>query len=333
MKIQLTLPRPWLYLVLPLLCLLTACGSGSGSSSNDQAAVNPLPAGSYMRSLVFDNQSRTYTLVVPESAQSGDRLPLVLLLHGATGDASTILTVSDLAVQANESGFLIAAIEGIDGIYNAGLPGPNSNIDDVGFASAVIDEVSHLTPTDTQRTYAAGFSQGGAMAYRLACQLSDRIAAVMVVSGFISNVDQETNNTFYQCNPSRPVPILHLHGLADTCVRFEGGMGTGISDEPRLSIPETIGDWAARNSCSAETETVDEGILGGILDTAQCERQLDCAQGADVQLCTLDGHGHVWPSGTAYSPVVRNQCGGRLSRAIDTNEAFWEFVSRFSLGN
>ena len=104
---------------------------------------------------------------------------------------------------------------------------PTPDINDIGFISSLIDTLSNRYNVDLNRIYAAGFSNGGFMAYNLACQLSDRITAVASVAGVMST------ETAVNCNPSRPIPVLHIHGTDDTIVRLD-------STSFRLSVDETV---------------------------------------------------------------------------------------------
>ncbi len=148
---------------------------------------------------------------------------------------------------------------------------------------AFIDALEADLCVDGDRVFATGLSNGGFMAHHLACRLSDRIAAIAAVAG---------PNGTSPCTPSRPVPVLHIHGTADQIVPYNGFAGF-------VSVPGTIDAWHERNGCSDDVEVSTVGEV-------RCERALGCAEGADVELCTVDGGGHQWPGGMTIPGLGRN---------------------------
>ena len=103
----------------------------------------------------------------------------------------------------------------------------NTNVDDVGFVRAMIDTITQQVCVDPKRIFATGFSNGGMLAHRLACELSDKIAAIAAVSGGIGDVDlrQDAGGDAVPVQPGRQVPVLHIHGTQDACYPFDGGWG------------------------------------------------------------------------------------------------------------
>jgi polyhydroxybutyrate depolymerase len=159
---------------------------------------------------------------------------------------------------------------------------------------------------DQKRIYATGMSNGGFMSHRLGCERANRFAAIAPVAGVLGIPPGS-------CTPSRPMPIIHFHGTADTLEPYDGG---GTSGFP--SVAQTISGWSTRNGCSAApTQTFSNGA-------AHCESTLDCTSGVEVVLCTIDGMGHCWP-GQSFCPF------GNASTEISANQAMWEFFQRFAL--
>ena len=159
------------------------------------------------------------------------------------------------------------------------------------------------------------------MAYRLACQASDTFAAVAIVSGhqLNRNYDNSPPTVEYLCNPGRPVPLLHIHGLEDDCAPFFGGESSGPAGGRRPPVRDALAFWAANNGCNASPDSPDV-MRDGVL----CENYSACDAGATVRLCSIDIAGHVWP-GTGQNPFS-GTCGGSGTRALDANEEIWEFV-------
>jgi polyhydroxybutyrate depolymerase len=171
--------------------------------------------------------------------------------------------------------------------------------------------------------YATGISNGAAMSYRLACQMADRIAAIAPIGG------ANQFSTLESCAPSRPVPLMHVHGAEDPAWRFEGGVGRaawpGQDAEARgrhISVPETIAAWAALNGCQPlpQVDELPDRVEDGT--RVRRERYAGCRQGAEVVLYAIEGGGHTWPDGYQYFSVERV---GRTSRELNANEVMWEF--------
>ncbi len=169
---------------------------------------------------------------------------------------------------------------------------------DVAFARALVDDVASRVTIDPDRVYATGFSNGGGMANRLACDAADVFAAIGAVAG--AYVD------FAECAPSRPVPIIAFHGTLDLVVPYEGF----------LLVPDVrvwAEAWSARNGCTSEPD------IGRIAADVTLHRWSDCREGADVLLYTIEGGGHGWP-GTS-SPTRRENS----TDSVDATELIWDF--------
>jgi polyhydroxybutyrate depolymerase len=169
------------------------------------------------------------------------------------------------------------------------------------FIMALLDKAEADLCVDTHREFATGFSNGGFMSHRLACELSSRVAAIASVSGVIG-IDT--------CTPSRPMPVLQIHGTSDNIVPYDGG-GIGTNYK---SVATTIDGWTQRNGCGASTQTAFD------MGDATCAVHQGCMAGADVELCTIDGGGHQWPGGE--SSGIFN---GKVSTDLDATDTIWAF--------
>ena len=162
-------------------------------------------------SITHDGIQRDYILYIPEIYDGSTAVPLVLNFHGFGSSASQQMFYGDFRDIADTEGFLLVHPEGTSSIgdqfWNVGFPGNSSStIDDVGFTEALIDELATLYAIDLDRVYATGMSNGGFMSFLLACQLSEKIAAVASVTGSM------TQDTFDDCNAQHPTPVLQIHG-------------------------------------------------------------------------------------------------------------------------
>ncbi len=244
---------------------------------------------------------------VPATYDPSTATAIVLDLHGLSSDGPDQARIAKMLPASDAHNFIAVHPDGTGSPrgWNAGdccNPAASSGVDDVAFISMVIDELSSKLCVDPDRVYAIGLSNGGYLAHRLGCELSDRIAAIGSVSGVMG---------IASCSPSRPVPVFHVHGTSDFIVPYDGGGFNGS-----IGAEETIADWAARNHCSgAPTTSYDHG-------DAKCVRHSGCDAGADVVLCTIDGGGHQWPGGESSGAF-----NGMLSNDLDATEAAWEFFA------
>lgn len=267
-----------------------------------------LPAGDTRVSITFAGLERTYLVHVPPSADNRN-LPLVLAFHGLASTDQGFADRIALSAKADAAGFVAAYPNGFDKSWNAGgcCPGAtDQNVDDVGFARAVVDDIGKKLCVNPKRVYATGFSNGGMMTHRLACEAADIFAAIVSVSGQL-HIPPES------CRPSRAIPVMHIHGTADEVVPYEGR-----TDRP--SVPTMMAGWATRNGCTdtAPSTTFKNGIV-------ECLTHSMCKADAKVTLCTIVGGGHCWPG-------FGGECSfGLRTSDIVANDALWEFFSAFSL--
>ena len=166
------------------------------------------------------------------------------------------------------------------------------NVDDIAYFKAVLDEVERVLPVDRTRVFATGMSNGGAMAHRLACEIPERIAAIVAVTG--------ANQHAYVGGACKPgAAVTQIHGTKDACWPYEGGGGECFSTDHKVSVDESMTAWARLNGCG---DTVEEGGLAdedGDGVRATTRRWKGCKRA--VVLIRVEGGGHSWPSGHPYS--------------------------------
>src|SRR5476651_168181 len=161
-------------------------------------------------SLTVGGLNRTYVVHVPKGHDPKTPMPVVLALHGATMNGPMMAWFSGLNRKADEAGFIAVYPNGTgthssyfwNGGNCCGLAVQNK-VDDVAFIDGLLDDLMRAYPVDAQRVYATGMSNGAIMAYRLATELSDRIAAIAPVAGSVGTEISQ---------PKRPVSILHFNG-------------------------------------------------------------------------------------------------------------------------
>ncbi|WP_051336169.1 extracellular catalytic domain type 1 short-chain-length polyhydroxyalkanoate depolymerase [Aquimarina latercula] len=264
--------------------------------------------------LEHDGITREYILYVPASYSNGSSAPLVFNFHGYTSNANDQMFYGDFRPIADTEGFLIVHPMGT--VDNSGNTHFNvgwgtSTIDDVGFTEALIDEISSNYTIDASRIYSTGMSNGGFMSYKLACELSERIAAIASVTGTMNKNQPNT------CNPSHQIPVMEIHGTSDTTVPYEGANWIE-------STPDVMSFWANFNNCetSAEiTNLADTAPDDGSTVEYQVFKNGD--NGARVEHYKINNGGHKWPgsnfnsSGTNYD--------------IDASALIWDFFSKYDI--
>ena len=265
--------------VAALLAATTACGTGSvAQTPSPSPAQSPTPAASlHNESLTVDGVMRTYHLFVPSSLQPGQPAPLVVILHPCPANGAQVAVGSHLDEVAAAQHFVVVFPDG--GVMAA--TGGNcwdagtccTGADDITFISHLIDVLTARLQLDKSRVFVAGFSFGAAMAYRVGCQLSDKVTAIASVSGAF---------VFSGCHPAQPVSVLMMQGTADTNFPYQGGGDYSIP-----SVASVARLWAGLDGCPGNGAQSTSGIVA----TTQWS---SCRAGATVRLEVIAGAPHTW---------------------------------------
>jgi polyhydroxybutyrate depolymerase len=225
---------------------------------------------------------------------------------------------------ADRENFIVVYPDGFENHWNDGrepkvYTAHTENIDDVGFISAIIDELSLDLNIDEKRIFVTGISNGGMMSHRLGCELSDRIAAIAPVA---SNMPANMAEVWA---PSRPASVLIINGTDDPLVPWEGGdirLGNtrlGVA----LSVADTVTFWTEQNRCPAEPAIIDLSEKDPDDGTSvRMEVYSNCKDEVTVILYRIEGGGHTWPGGYQYAS---EDIIGRTSREFDASEIIWQF--------
>jgi polyhydroxybutyrate depolymerase len=159
--------------------------------------------------MFVDARQRTYDLHVPANYDGTKNAPLLIALHGRLGTGSGQQSLAHLDRVSDEFGFLVVYPDGLQRSWDDGrgaTPSDKNGVDDVKFISILIDTLESKYKVDRSRIYATGMSNGGFRTGRLACDLSDRIAAVAIVGASLSE------NVAADCHPTKPVSALIIQG-------------------------------------------------------------------------------------------------------------------------
>ena len=231
--------------------------------------------------IVSSGQKREYLLYVPKSYDRARPAPLVISMHPAMSWPTSQMNISQWNSVADEHGFIVVYPAGTGGgpktWFMEGRRTP-SRMPDVIFISELIDTLESSYDIDPTRIYAEGLSNGGGMAFALSCTLSDRIAAVGMVSAARSL-------EWSWCTDQRPVPVIAFHGTADPVVPYNGGR-TPVGPDVFPSVPGFTAAWAQRNRCGPNP------IECAVAADVTRLQYTDCADDAGVVLFTVKGGGH-----------------------------------------
>jgi polyhydroxybutyrate depolymerase len=289
----------------------------------DETAIAPdvrLIIGDHRRTVIVDEVSRSAIVHVPHGYNVQKPTPVVLALHGAAMSGSAMVSFTGLNETADEKGFVVVYPDGTGPgpllTWNAGgfTNGFGSQADDVTFIRKLLDDIGTVVNIDPRRVYACGMSNGGMMCYRLAAEMSDRIAAIAPVAGTMPKGD---------ARPDRPVSVIHFHGTLDTLVPFEMGNGNSPFWLRLRSVDESLSTWLKLDGCDTLKPTTE--LLSKDGDELKVTRQTygPGTDATEVVLVKIDGGGHTWPG---QKPPV--QFLGKSAMNISANNLIWAFFQK-----
>jgi polyhydroxybutyrate depolymerase len=212
------------------------------------AQPESLGCGDHTRTVMMGEQKREYLVHIPKGYDPKTPTPVILALHGALMNGPMMVGFSGLNKTSDDSGFIVVYPSGTGiGPFLTWNPGgfggktAKGKADDVAFIGKLLDDLGTVVKVDDKRVFACGMSNGAMMCYRLAAELSDRIAAVAPVAGTIA-IDES--------KPKRAVSIIHFHGTKDNLVPFETIKGK--SSFKLNGAEESVQIWVKLNGCKEE---------------------------------------------------------------------------------
>lgn len=261
-------------------------------------------------SIKVGNTQRTYHIIVPQN-YTGAPTPLVLFLHGRGGNAPVFEGTCAMSRKAEEVGFILVYPEalGSPAAWNAGFNrGRLDWVDDVGFIRELIASLRGEFSIDPQRIYVGGYSSGGIMSYRLATELADTVAAFGVMAGTIGA--RLPDGSISQIpEPKVSVSILHIHGIKDDVVPYDGYNSTIVPSD-YFSAPRSVQYWVEKDKCNP-SPTREYGFSGQLIK----ETYSGCKDGKTIAFYTLPSGDHTWP--TSSAPIQ--------GQKISASDLMWEF--------
>jgi polyhydroxybutyrate depolymerase len=262
-----------------------------------------------------DGLEREYQIYVPDVYTGDEPVPLVLNFHGFGSNAGQQEFYGDFRAIADTANFLIVHPEGtvFNGSqhWNVGGFTSGSTIDDVGFTDALLDTLAANYNIDPNRIYSTGMSNGGYMSFLLACQLGDRIAAIASVTGSM------TPETYDDCTPTHPTPVLQIHGTDDPVVPYDGA-------DFSKSIEEVLSYWVDYNNCSPTAGVIDvPNSNPGDGSTVEHYVYSGGTNDVTVEHFKVENGAHTWPGTIIPFPGTNYD--------IDASLEIWRFFLRYSL--
>lgn len=232
---------------------------------------------------------RSYVVMNPQTDGTQQK-PLIIVLHGSMGSGASMSSAIDLNALANDEDVIVAYPDAPAGNWAEGCGCNNADrlqIPDLEFMDAMIADIDQKYAIDRERIVAAGFSQGGLFATRLACERSTTFAGVVVVAATMSVPLSQT------CEPERAIPITFIHGKMDLVLPYYGTNDGALS---LLPAEATAQFWADKNNTMSNpvieyspSEVSREVILYHYISKSWSHH-------TDVRLYAIERGNHTWHS-------------------------------------
>jgi polyhydroxybutyrate depolymerase len=312
------------------------------SAGCQAAATTPPGTGEITETMTSGTATRTYLRYIPPGVDLTKPLPIVIDIHGLGSNMVQQQAITQFEQLAATQHFIVLTPNGLNNRFNTNNVTPNA---DVTFMSDMLDQVEGLACVDTARVYSTGYSDGGLMSSVLACQLSDRITAIGVVSGLLHGPG---------CKPSRPVPLMVFWGKQDEVLPYYGGLGQGllalltgkpiptdvtiptapVPDDKNQGFPpveQVVGAWATTNECPATPVPIKVG--------GDVEQRIyaPCSDGTMIRFYVVADGGHAWPGSAVESKAGAGRKPGSggligfVTMEVDATKLIWAFFQGYAL--
>ena len=273
--------------------------------------INSVYAQQIEQTITYDNEERKYLLYLPANFDESAPVPLVVALHGLTNNGNILFESSQFSIIADTANFVLAFPTALTNslgqtAWNNGLI-VGSGADDTGFLREMIGTISSEYNIDSDRVYMTGFSMGGFMSNRMACEFSEEIAAIASHSGTIADAIHT------DCVPTRPFPMMHIHGTSDLIVGYDGNWLGGFE-----SVDTLMRYWRDFVNCSNAYTVVELDDIANDNITVEKRIYNNCVNNIELWLYTAANHGHAW-----LQP----------ENDIFASKEIWDFFSRYRLND
>jgi polyhydroxybutyrate depolymerase len=285
-------------------------------------------AETFYNSIEAGGRERSFVVVTPENARRGERLPTVVVLHGELMQGRSMQKIFGMDRLAQSGRFAVVYPDGLKRRWNDGRSNNEREPDDVRFIRRLAEHLVSEGLADPKRLYLLGVSNGGMLAYRVACQSPGIFTAYAAVIANMPALVAEG------CKRGDAAPMLVINSTDDRISPYEGGeVGHFHRRGEVLSTEETIDFWRRYNGCSERSQMKplpDKDQGDG--STVQAQQFSDCQRNSAVVLLTVEGGGHVPPGADISNrPFLQAILGGAGNQDISAADVSWKFFKRFPL--
>jgi len=315
--------------LLLLALFFTGCASNIPVKSIAKQELHA--ATRYELTLPHGNRTRQYNLYIPSNWDSQKKLPIVIMLHSGGGNAAMFEERTGMTQKAEAEGFIVVYPQGT-GYTNGRFYTWNSGhccfyalekqVDDVGFIRKLIMSLVDRLHIDKQRIYVAGFSNGGMLTYRLGAAMPDILAAIAPLSATIGGKAGPDEPEFRIPTPAKTLPLITFHGLADQQIPYAGGEGSkAFAERSDISVETSLRYWMQPASCDPEHARLNQ------VTESVTRYQYICDKAA-VELYTLKGMGHAWPSEVRNGWRVEYALLDEPDMTVSASDIVWDFFKQ-----
>ncbi len=295
-----------------------ACRGAKSAPSPTATVIQPTPtaeggcspsrphaAGNFDETITSGGLERTYILHVPTGYEGGRPAPLVLSFHGYGLSSKFFAPYVNFDAIADQAGFVLVTPDGTGDPQQWNAAGYAGGAADVQFVRDLLAKLNGDLCIDVATVYATGFSNGGGMAMRAACDLPNRFAAVGVVAA-----------TYVNCRAD--VPLIAFHGSSDPLAPFEGSDGASADGQIFPSVRRSVSEWARELGCDGLP------LIARQSSEVELSTFQRCQSGeSDVLLYTILGGGHTWPGAMPLAP----QIVGMTTQQVNASQLIWDFFA------
>ncbi|MEC9137852.1 MAG: PHB depolymerase family esterase [Candidatus Thermoplasmatota archaeon] len=318
--------------------MLTGCLSNNEESQNDDHGESDAGSNEYYENGAYfcvdhGGLERCWQQHIPEGLDPGRPVPLLIDMHGYASDSTNHKKLSSFDRIADEHGAIVVYPDGVLGrnlptdieenqAWNAGwccAHSAKNDVDDVGFIERVVNFTLEMHNVDSNRIYASGWSNGCAMAQRLAMESSHIFAAVGCMAMYLVNDPTEQYS---------PIPIMEVHGFLDQIVLYESTILSIPFNEDMWTEPEAyetgavenMFEWAGHNDCSGGVKTFEMNALYSIQGFDEC------ANNATVKLMTIFAAQHNPYSNDNDDGTLIGSSFIGTQGLVESSEIVWDFL-------
>ena len=264
-----------------------------------------------------NGQKRFYKIHLPANYDKAQKWPVVVVFHGGGGNADAAARMTEMNAKADAEGFIVVYPEGTGpykhrlltwNTWNCCGQAQKRNVDDIGFIRELLFTLDRKYSINPRRIYVTGFSNGGMLAYRAACELSDIVAAFAPVAGAMNG----------DCYPQRAIPMIVFHGMEDQHVPYQGGSGEkSLRKRIDTSVSDSVGFFTYHNNCLS---TPNRQKRGNVIH----DSFVGCQNGGNIEVYSIVDQGHAWPGGQKSRRIGSDM----PSSEISATDIIWDFFER-----